>query len=78
MGLTFNTVLFVMMGWSLGGSVGGAVVVAKWDLHTTPAASSFSQSWMPQPSNLHCVRFFSVPMQKRLSIQYLSGGVEEM
>jgi hypothetical protein len=50
------------------GVVVGSVVVSG-DKQITPAASLLVQSFAPQPSNRQADKFFSSPVQYKLSIQ---------
>jgi hypothetical protein len=53
----------------LGVVVVSSVAVISGDKQTTPAASLLVQSLAPQPSKRHAVKFFSSPVQYKLSIQ---------
>lgn len=53
----------------LGVVVVSSVAVTSGDMQTTPAASLLVQSLAPQPSNRHDDKFFSSPVQYKLSIQ---------
>jgi hypothetical protein len=63
----------ILMRGSLFGGLGVVVVsstaVISGDKQTTPAASLLVQSLAPQPSKRHAVKFFSSPVQYKLSIQ---------
>jgi hypothetical protein len=53
----------------LGVVVGSSVAVISGDMQITPAASLLVQSLAPQPSKRHDDKFFSSPVQYKLSIQ---------